>query len=281
MLLMAVLPPLLLAGYGLRESYLYTQRTIQSGHIPWLTILGFSFVCLAGWWVLFPPDLALQLPSNRGAYSITASPFPTRAPTRTPTLQPTLKPTLQVPVMDAAFVLAIVEQAQGSCQDLPLAFWKQPGKYTYKLSDSSGREALYTLDYPSAAALPADLHCQALPWGFAGDLLSDPPTAGYATAGWVACNYAAGAPYGSTSITIAGLEPIVTPWGALDALRLDTARSYHVATINDPHGTLTTSEWHVCGLGLVRADQQQEEWYQYHAKQTTARLELVWVELSP
>ena len=56
----------------------------------------------------------------------------------------------------------------------------------------------------------------------------------------------------------------------------ETLKEAHwpVATINDPHGTMAVSEYYVCGLGLLRAEQTIEEWYQRHGKKRTALLEL-------
>lgn len=283
LLIGAIIPPLMMAAYALKELYGYTAHTLQQGRVPWAVLIGVTLLGVGVWWVIAGKSLAPPPPASRLSVVQTAIPSPTPCPSPcpSPTVSPTPKPTLEIPVVDASVVLGMVAQAQGTCQDQPLASWKLAGEYLYRLVSDDGAEALYTLAYPRRAALPAEAHCQAIPWGFAGELLAAAPTAGYVTSAFLACSYDTEAPYGSASITVVGVETVTTRWGSFEALRVDATRSYHLATINDPHGTLTVSEWYVCGLGLVRADQVREDWYQYRAKQHTAELALVWVAPSP
>lgn len=282
MLLMAVLPPLLLAGYGIKETYLYTKRSLQNGEIPWLTIVGVACLVLGMVWILAPEKLSLRVflaQATQIPGTVTSMP-PTFTPQ--PTIQPTPKPTYQIPEQDARAMQQIAEQEGYSCQDQPLYGWRLPGKYTYWITDSKGNESFFTVEYPLLFVNLSEPNCQAQPWSFAGEALGEPPIEGVFSNMSLPCNYSAGAPYGANLIQVGGVEQIKLPWGDdFDAVRVDTEQSYRVATINDPHGTRSTTEWYICGLGLVRAETFNEDWYQYHSKQMTARLELVSVVLQP
>jgi hypothetical protein len=266
---------LALAEYLLKELYGYTARTVRAGRVPWDVLTGMALLGVAvGAFILARSPKILPLPADRLTVVNTAVPTP--RPTRTPF--PTPRPTLNVPWMDEAAMLALVEGAQGTCADLLLSAWAMPGVYTYRITDDAGSEVLFTVELPVDPGLTNEERCAALRWDLAGFQIQPPSLAGDVTLEGMLCSYKAPPPYGSAEITVVGQEITRTHWGKMEALRVDATRSYHFATINDPHGIMAVSEYYVCGLGLVRAEQTIEEWYQRHGKKRTALLELVGVE---
>ena len=274
-LLFMALYPLMVAAYLLKELFSYTRRTVSEGRVPWDVLMGAALLCLAlGGFLLAQVPAAPPPPAGR--LTVVQTAVPTPRPTRTP--RPTPRPTLDVPWMDEQALQSLVDVAQGTCAGLPLSGWAPPGVYTYRLTDDARGEALVTLELPIDQGLSDKERCAALGWDLAGLQLEAPELAGFVTVAGLVCGAEAPPPYGSAEITVVGQEVTRTHWGALQALRVDAARSYHVATINDPHGTMVVSEYYVCGLGLLRAEQTIEDWYQRHGKKRTALLELVRVD---
>jgi hypothetical protein len=81
---------------------------------------------------------------------------------------------------------------------------------------------------------------------------------------------------GDISIVVVGSEQTKTSLGTFQAVRVDTARSYRVSTMNhsDPSGSIETSEWYVCGYGLIRSTTVKKETYQGRTTQSRFSSEL-------
>jgi len=164
-----------------------------------------------------------------------------------------------------------------SCAGKPLYMWSSPGTYLYKqTTDNKGYDYL-TVEQKSRKEGPIDGQCLGIPWLNFGDMLPEPPTSGMSMVGYNLCNFGGPIPPGSVSINVVGVEEKTTRWGTFQAVRVDTAQEYQIFTSNlsYPQGLVKTSEWYVCGLGVIRSTISHTGTYQGRHFQSHSGLELL------
>jgi Tfp pilus assembly protein PilF len=174
-----------------------------------------------------------------------------------------------VPQLDETPTTPIWESAPISCGEKPLYMWSSPGKYIYRITDSSGAEHLVVeqktgsqgpISYSySCALLEVDITSSASNFG---ESLTEPPKVGNSR-GVSNCRppRAVIAGYGAMSTVVVGIETKRTHLGAFQAVRLDTNVEYSFTT--GLHDTFDTeaqkSEWYACGYGLVHSTASSTE----------------------
>ena len=174
-------------------------------------------------------------------------------------------------------VTTIWDNTQVPCDGKPLYRWSSPGTYRYKqTTDNQGYDYL-TVEQKSRNEGPSDGQCLGSLWLNYGDMLPEPPASGMSMVGYNSCNFGGPIPPGSVSINVVGIEEKTTRLGTFQAVRVDTAQEYRILTSNhnDPQGLVKTSEWYVCGLGVIRSTISHTGTYQGRHFQMDSELELL------
>lgn len=188
-------------------------------------------------------------------------------PTRTPGDVPAEEPSMPIAVFVAeghnARTTPTWEGPPVSCDGKPLHMWRLPGRYLYKGFTDSGREYFAAVELTSREMEPGEGRCR-MPWPSFGDSVTEPPTAGLeVTSYYDFCDRDHSRPPGAVSITVVGVEQKSIGLGTYEAVRVDTLQRYHFTqSINHPQGSVTTSEWYVCGYGLIRSETSHTGKYQ-------------------
>jgi len=166
----------------------------------------------------------------------------------------------------------------GYCAGKPIYQWSLPGTYVYQQTPNQGDRFFFTVEQKSVQEAFNLSQCggQAPPESREG--LTQPPTIGLSTEGiYGFCQHNSSRPPGGVSITISEVEVLSTRLGLFQALRVDANYKYRFQTMNhnDPQGSIITSEWYVCGYGLVRSRYAHSGKYQYRDFEVESSVELV------
>jgi hypothetical protein len=150
-------------------------------------------------------------------------------------------------------LLSLIKNSNVLCEEESDFVSNLPGIYRYKFTDTNGDIRYYPVEQTSDS--------QKIEYS---SILGWPP------------EDAGGVP-GLVSTTKTDMETISTRLGLFPSLRVDTLQKYRVQTDDhdDPNGTIETSEWYLCGIGLIHAKMNYKGMYQYRAFERQYDLELI------
>jgi hypothetical protein len=171
-----------------------------------------------------------------------------------PTKAPSAPIAVYIPQPSETPVTTIWDNTQVSCNGKPLYMWSSPGVYLYQQTTYSGDYYL-AVEQQSRKEGPTTDQCPGTLERNLGDMLPEPPKAGISMRWSKACSGQAGIFRGNVSITVIGVEDKTTGWGTFQAVRVDTTQEYYAftGTYDILTGLYETSEWYVCGYGLIRS----------------------------
>jgi hypothetical protein len=147
---------------------------------------------------------------------------------------------------------AILNGPNISCKNEADYSTSLPGIYRYEITDANG-----DIHYPSVEHVSADKDIEYT-----------------STLGWPPAEKSV--PWYISSTTKSGMENITTRFGTFQALRVDTRQEYRIQTMNhdDPSGTVKSTTWYVCGVGMMRATVDHNGMYQNRKFERQSELEL-------
>ncbi len=182
---------------------------------------------------------------------ITKPPAPIKAPPTptAPTKAPSTPIAVYIPQPSERPVTIKRDYTQVSCDGMPSDMWRSAGTYLYKQTTDSSDNIFLTVEQEPGKASP---------------------------------NFGeARPPQGNISRTVVGVEDKTTGLGTFQAVRVDTAQEYRILTTNhsDPQGLIRTSEWYVCGLGIIHSSTSHAGTYQGRSFQK--RSEVVLLSFTP
>jgi hypothetical protein len=185
---------------------------------------------------------------------------------------------IYVPQPSETPVTPIWNNTQIACDEKPLYMWSSPGIYLYKKTTKSGGSHYFNVEQNSRKEGPDEGKC-GMPWPDFGNRLTGPPETGHQTVQqYNFCDYDRSRPPGSISIAVVGGGNRTVGSETYRAVRVDTLQEYHFPYpkfVNDPQGSLTTSEWYVCGYGLIHSKTSHTGKYQGRDFQSKYGLELI------
>jgi hypothetical protein len=148
---------------------------------------------------------------------------------------------------------AILKNSNIPCEDESDYKMTLSGIYRYKITDAYGDVKYYSVEQTSESQEIA--YYSALGW---------PPGDAFLPQ-WI------------SSTTKTGMENITTRIGTFQAFQIDTIQEYRIQTMDhsDPSGTVTRSEWYVCGVGLIHAMLNNSGMYQTRTFERQSELELI------
>ena len=153
-----------------------------------------------------------------------------------------------------------------------------PGFYLYKVRVERGGDHFIRVEQNSINDNPGEDACR-MPWINFGEVLPEPPEPGFQTSGqYDMCDDDRSRPPGEISVTVVGSENKRIGLGTYRALRVDAFQQYRFSypkCVNEPQGSLTTSEWYVCGYGLIYSSTSHSGKYQGRDFDLEYGLELV------
>jgi hypothetical protein len=134
------------------------------------------------------------------------------------------------------------------------------GTYIYKASNNKGYDGFLTIEQKSRGESPVGDPCSSdintfLYFRDFGRWLSKSGVTESSRCGFY---------NGRISIEVEDGDRVSTNLGSFESVRVNTTQEYFVSTANhsDPHGSIETSEWYVCGYGLVRSTRSWTDIYQ-------------------
>lgn len=166
----------------------------------------------------------------------------------------------EIPVPTATLTPALWNYTQVSCEGKPLYAWQQPGTYTYSLDELFTATVLAERTEPVLISIAYDA-CAWFIVGFGG-FSTLMPTSGSSVEWSQSCQEKNSSTLFTQNIvsTVAGWEEITTRMGTFQALRVDTTNTH---TRGGIEGVITTSDWYLCGYGLIYSKDNNEWWDTY------------------
>ncbi len=163
-----------------------------------------------------------------------------------------------------------------SCEGKPIYMWGLPGTYLYKVTNQNGENYYVTVEKESVLMAPNDDQCK-MPWpDFGNSLLESPEMDGQTFLYYDFCEFDHSRPSGSVSITFGGVEKKTVAFGTYNAEKLDSIQNYiHPNPHRSHQGSISTSEWYACGIGLIYSHTSHTGIHQYRSFQTEYGLELI------
>jgi hypothetical protein len=207
-----------------------------------------------------PPAQAIPGPLSTGTAWSTAThwPFPSEAETIVPLEQPPTPIAVYVPQPHETPTTPLWEITQELCDRQQFEMWVSPGRYLYRVTPDGGASYLISVVQELRETTPSVGQCR-LPWLNYGGASStgSPETAADANKDYADfCAYDSSTPPGAVTTTGREAETKRIDLGTFLTVREDTSYKYHLPYpkyVNDPQGTIATSEWYACGYGLIRA----------------------------
>ena len=151
----------------------------------------------------------------------------------------------------------IREITQDPCDDGQLETWVSPGRYLYRVTPDGGATYLVGVVQELRQTTSGAGQCR-LPvpyYGGASSPGSSDLDAGANESYHDFCASGSSAPPGAVTTTGQEVETKRIGLGTFLTVRKDTTHQYHMPYpkyVNDPQGTIATSEWYACGYGLIR-----------------------------
>jgi hypothetical protein len=206
-----------------------------------------------------PSAQAIPGPSSAGAGWPTATDwaFPSEAETTVSFEQPSTPVAVYVPQQHETPGTPLWEITQESCDGHRFEMWVSPGRYLYRVTPDGGGSYLVAVVQAVRETAPGAGQCR-LPWLNYGGASSteSSETAGANEDYRDFCAYNSSAPPGAVTTTRTEVEIKRIDLGTFLTVREDTSYKYHIPypkDVNDPQGTIATSEWYACGYGLIRS----------------------------